>query len=151
MTETDDFKRVLYDNRNENIAKESCVEKTMKTERGSSVCAAVLYKKDALADFKRQMAMSSSHEVSVSSQNAPERTRYPVSTMHGHETQRKLRDSLMASKSNDQRRNSETCQLPRPVAGLIKIYSDRTGTSLKLSSLPAYLARTPWLSFTNIN
>lgn len=58
-------------------------------------------------------------------------------TLLGHNTQRRMRDRVMASIGSKMRWNSETNQLPRPFTELIQIDSKTTATSLKFNALVA--------------
>lgn len=59
----DDRKRTLDDSSNEKLAREGFAKEIVSSESGSSVCGAVLYRKDALAVLKRQVSMRSSEDV----------------------------------------------------------------------------------------
>lgn len=108
----------------------------------------MLYRKDAGAVARRQMAMSSSENVILNLPDVSERTGHPLGTLNGPETQRKLRERSMTSKNSEAWWNNETSQLPKTFAELIQIHSVKTAAALKFKSLVAYIVHVMWLNAT---
>lgn len=99
---------------------------------------AVRYRMDAVAHLRRQMATSSSQDLFFSSQDDPERTKFPAGTLDGQKTQRKVRERVMALRCSDAWESNETNQLPRSFPGLKQIYSETTAMSFEFSALVGY-------------
>lgn len=104
----------------------------------------VLRKKNVLAVLRRTMAVSSLQDARRMFQKADgiRLVRCPP------ETQKWVRERLIALRSRDLCCNSETSQLPSPLAGLIQIYSDKTATSSKFDALVSYIVLVVSLNFT---
>lgn len=82
MKKTDDCKRILDDSKSEKRPGQGSIKKFFEIESGLLVSGAVLYKKDALAVLRRQMAMPSSQDALFSSQEFGEKTRHLTDMLH---------------------------------------------------------------------
>lgn len=113
---------------------------------GSSVSEAALYRKDDFAFLKRQMAMSFSRAVFLSSKKGLEGTTHPADRLHGQKAQGKVQESVLASKSGDRWWNNETEQLPKMFGKLIQSFCGKTASLLKINALFLHLAPAVWLN-----
>lgn len=141
VKEVDDHKRILSDSRGEKLAEEVSIKKRLKSGSGSSVSGAELYRKDAFAVLRKQMATGSSQDVLFWIARCSGRHGaccWYSGTLHGHKTQRRMRERFLASRSSDVWWDSEANQLPRLISGLIRIFSDKAATEQKFNATVPY-------------
>lgn len=73
----------------------------MKSGSSLSVSGAALYRKNVLADLKRQMGMRPLQDRLFSSEDVPKETWHSFGMLHGRKTQSKVRERVMPLKSSD--------------------------------------------------
>lgn len=79
MKVSKDCMPLLHEKRDKKIAKEACTETTVSSGSRLSVSEAVLYRKNASAVLRKQMAVLSSQDVFFILQDVPEVTKHSVS------------------------------------------------------------------------
>lgn len=87
----DDCKRPLEDTGDEALAAECSGKEIVRTESGFSLSGAVLNKKNVLAFLRRQITMSLSQDLFFSSRGVLKHVGHPVTALHGHGADRKVR------------------------------------------------------------
>lgn len=92
----------MEDSRDEELGGDGLTKKIGKIRSGSPVSGAVLYKKEVLAVLLRQIATSSPPDVPFSSQDVREETKHLFGTLHGQNTQRKVWEKVIASRSSEE-------------------------------------------------
>lgn len=93
------------------------------------------------------MAMSLLQDVFSSLQEVSEEKAHSVGTLHEKCTVRMIEERLIASRSSEVWWNSESSQLPRSFAGLIRVYFSNAAKFLKFNADIGYPAHVMRLHF----
>lgn len=143
----DKCKRILDDIRDADQAEEGFPKKIVKVERARHHLKRGCTER-TLWRFTETDADELVARRAFSAQDVSGKIGNPIATLHRQNTQTKVRESLMASRSSEVWCNSEPSQLLRSFTGLKQIYSGETPTLSTFNAFVHYPFLVVWLEFT---